>query len=135
VPLLSTVLQGQSSCAHSGLNMLTSCTRKLHLNTKRPPHTTTHYHTPHITPHHTTTHPHTSNNDTNDRNDEYVAPSKAKAISKLVQDLCSELRSVALPLVAAWGVPDHILRAPIGLGSHTGVDIYREYLSAVGFDV
>jgi hypothetical protein len=117
------------------------------------------------------------------RNDEYLAPSKAKAIQKLMQQLCSEvwgrlrrrgegvprkavcglrpaprngltprpthacplrdkplsptpqLRSVALPLVSAWGVPDHILRAPIGLGSHSGVDIYKEYLTAVGFDV
>jgi acyl-CoA oxidase len=74
-------------------------------------------------------------NDSMFRDDEFIAPSKAKAISRLVRDLCSELRSVALPLVAAWGVPDHILRAPIGLGSHSGVDIYREYLASVGFDV
>lgn len=110
------------------------------------------------------------------RNDEYVAPAKAKAISRLIRSLCSEvrrgraaqrraavvprpwwrvsscrsaglplaaalarsaalarplsllcpqIRSVALPLVAAWGVPDHILRAPIGLGTHSGVDIYK----------
>lgn len=26
------------------------------------------------------------------RNDEYVAPSKAKAISRLIRDLCSEVR-------------------------------------------
>jgi hypothetical protein len=32
-------------------------------------------------------------------------------------------------------VPDHILRAPIGLAASSGVDMYREYLSAVGFDV
>ena len=35
------------------------------------------------------------------RNDEYIAPSKAKAISRLVVSLCSELRGVALPLVRA----------------------------------
>uniref|UniRef100_A0A383WGP6 Acyl-coenzyme A oxidase n=1 Tax=Tetradesmus obliquus TaxID=3088 RepID=A0A383WGP6_TETOB len=73
--------------------------------------------------------------DTLFRNDEYVAPAKAKAIQRLIVQLCSELRGVALPLVAAWGVPDHILRAPIGLGVHSGVDIYKEYLAAVGFDV
>lgn len=61
--------------------------------------------------------------------------SQAKAIQRLIVQLCSELRGVALPLVAAWGVPDHILRAPIGLGVHSGVDIYKEYLAAVGFDV
>lgn len=49
--------------------------------------------------------------------------------------LCSELRGVALGLVHAFGVPDHILRAPIGLAAHTGVDMYNEYLLAVGFDV
>ena len=32
---------------------------------------------------------------------------------------------MALPLVSAWGIPDHILRAPIGLGNHSGVDIYK----------
>lgn len=60
---------------------------------------------------------------------------QAKAIQRLIVSLCSELRGGALPLVAAFGVPDHILRAPIGLGSHSGVDMYREYLTSVGFDV
>ena len=52
--------------------------------------------------------------------------------------LCSELRGVALPLVNAFAIPDHILRAPIGLGGVAGAqgpDIYREYLAAAGFDV
>ncbi|GIL60959.1 hypothetical protein Vafri_15757 [Volvox africanus] len=74
------------------------------------------------------------------RNDEYIAPSKAKAISRLVVQLCSELRGVALNLVDAFAIPDHILRAPIGLGGNGGVggpqpDAYREYLAAAGFDV
>lgn len=69
------------------------------------------------------------------RNDEFVAPAKAKAIQRLIVTLCSELRGVALGLVSAFGVPDHILRAPIGLAAHTGVDMYNEYLLAVGFDV
>ncbi|PNW83293.1 hypothetical protein CHLRE_05g232002v5 [Chlamydomonas reinhardtii] len=73
------------------------------------------------------------------RNDEYIAPSKAKAISRLVVSLCSELRGVALPLVDAFAIPDHILRAPIGLGGSGGTgpqpDIYKEYLHAAGFEV
>jgi hypothetical protein len=32
-------------------------------------------------------------------NDEYIAPSKAKAISRLVAALCAELRGVATQLV------------------------------------
>lgn len=60
---------------------------------------------------------------------------QAKAIQRLIVTLCSELRGVALGLVSAFGVPDHILRAPIGLAAHTGVDMYKEYLMAVGFDV
>lgn len=69
------------------------------------------------------------------RDDEYVAPAQAKAISRLITALCAELRGVAVPLVDAFAIPDHVLRAPIGLGSASGVDIYREYLHAAGFDV
>lgn len=72
------------------------------------------------------------------RNSEYIAPPKAKAIQRLMVELCNELRIVALPLVAAFAIPDHILRAPIGLLSTTSSghsDIYREYLLAAGFDV
>jgi acyl-CoA oxidase len=50
------------------------------------------------------------------RNEEYIAPAKAKAIQRLIVDLCSELRGVAVPLVGAFNIPDHILRAPIGEG-------------------
>ncbi len=35
-----------------------------------------------------------------------------------------------LPLVDAWNIPDHILRAPIGLSSN---DPYSEYLDGVGW--
>lgn len=78
-------------------------------------------------------------NDMMFRNEEYIAPSKAKAISRLIVTLCSELRGVALQLVDAFAIPDHILRAPIGLGGN-GVggpppDIYKEYLAAAGFEV
>ena len=47
---------------------------------------------------------------------------------------CSELRSVALPLVGAFGIPDHILRAPIGLANTGASDVYKEYLLAAGFE-
>lgn len=47
--------------------------------------------------------------------------------------LRSELRGVAVPLVDAFGIPDHVLRAPIGLSSGAH-DPYGEYLHAVGFD-
>lgn len=66
------------------------------------------------------------------RNDEYVAPEKAKAITRLIESLCSELRGVAVPLVDAFAIPDHILRAPIGLSSGQH-DLFREYLQGVGF--
>ena len=46
----------------------------------------------------------------------------------------SELRCVALPLVNAFGIPDHILRAPIGLANTGASDVYKEYLLAAGFE-
>lgn len=68
------------------------------------------------------------------RNDQYISPEKSKAIARLVEDLCLEVRGVALPLVAAFAIPDHILRAPIGLA--TGAeDLWGEYLAAAGFQI
>ena len=58
---------------------------------------------------------------------------QAKAIQRLIEQLCGELRGVAVPLVDAFAIPDHILRAPIGLAS-AAVDPYGEYLHAAGFD-
>ncbi|GAX78643.1 hypothetical protein CEUSTIGMA_g6081.t1 [Chlamydomonas eustigma] len=70
------------------------------------------------------------------RNEDYIAPAKAKAMQRLMVDLCSELRGVAPALVDAFAIPDHILRAPIGLSNSTGAsDVYKEYLLAAGFDV
>jgi acyl-CoA oxidase len=42
--------------------------------------------------------------------------SKAKAIRKEVEQLCAEVRPDAVALVDAFGIPDSILAAPIGLG-------------------
>lgn len=48
--------------------------------------------------------------------------------------LAVQVRGVAVPLVAAFAIPDHILRAPIGLA--TGAeDLWGEYLAAAGFHV
>eukprot|EP00195_Chlamydomonas_chlamydogama_P012817 CAMPEP_0202892802 /NCGR_PEP_ID=MMETSP1392-20130828/2490_1 /ASSEMBLY_ACC=CAM_ASM_000868 /TAXON_ID=225041 /ORGANISM="Chlamydomonas chlamydogama, Strain SAG 11-48b" /LENGTH=662 /DNA_ID=CAMNT_0049576893 /DNA_START=125 /DNA_END=2113 /DNA_ORIENTATION=+ len=69
------------------------------------------------------------------RNEEYIAPAKAKAIQRLIVSLCSDLRGVAVPLVSAFNIPDHILRAPIGLANTGASDVYKEYLLSAGFDV
>ncbi|KAG6547563.1 hypothetical protein Mapa_011012 [Marchantia paleacea] len=63
------------------------------------------------------------------RNQDYVAPNKAKAIHKQLEILCAEVRQVAGPLVDAFGIPDSLLRAPIGLQSGQ----YSEYTQYVGF--
>lgn len=43
----------------------------------------------------------------------YLEASKAKAIRKLVNRLCREVRPQALPLVEAFDIPDELLAAPI----------------------
>ncbi len=40
----------------------------------------------------------------------------------LVNQLCGEVRRQALPLVNAFGIPDEILGAPIGIGQSTIAD-------------
>lgn len=67
------------------------------------------------------------------RNEEYLSPGKAKAMQRLQEELCSELRGVAVQLVDAFAIPDIILRAPIGLSVDGSNNIYRDYLSAAGF--
>ena len=64
-----------------------------------------------------------------------AAKRAGRAPRELAEALAAELRGAAVPLVDAFGVPDHVLRAPIGLGAASGVDIYKEYLHAAGFDV
>lgn len=67
------------------------------------------------------------------RNDDYIAAEKVKAIVRLTEDLYRELRSVAVPLVDAFAIPDHILRCPIGRSSYTR-DPYAEYLRSIGWN-
>lgn len=69
------------------------------------------------------------------RNEEYLSPGKAKAMQRLCEDLCSELRGVAVQLVDAFAIPDIILRAPIGLSADGTNNIYKDYLNAAGFKV
>lgn len=63
------------------------------------------------------------------RNVDYVAPNKAKAILRLTEYLSFEVRSVARELVDAFGIPDFVLRAPIGMQSGQ----YTEYTQIIGF--
>lgn len=63
------------------------------------------------------------------RNDDYVAAEKVKAIGRLLEHLRMEMRSMAVPLVDAFNVPDHILRSPIGLQSQD----YSTYVEVVGW--
>ncbi len=43
----------------------------------------------------------------------YMEGSKTRAIRRLVDELCAELRGDALPLVDAFGIPEHLIGAPI----------------------
>ena len=43
----------------------------------------------------------------------YIQGNKAKAIRKLVNELCLNVRQNALPLVDAFAIPEEILAAPI----------------------
>ena len=51
----------------------------------------------------------------------YLEPGKAKAIRKLVNELCREVREQAVPLVDAFGIPDALLAAPIAVGPNRGL--------------
>eukprot|EP00899_Mesostigma_viride_P005704 jgi/Mesvir1/15134/Mv14767-RA.1 len=63
------------------------------------------------------------------RTEEYVAPNKAKAIVKQVEVLCHELRAVAGTLCDGFGIPDAVMRAPLGLSSKQ----YEDYLGSIGW--
>ncbi|KAE8637147.1 acyl-coenzyme A oxidase, peroxisomal [Cucumis sativus] len=63
------------------------------------------------------------------RNVDYVAPNKAKAIHKLTEYLCFQVRNVAQELVDAFDLPDHVTRAPIAMQSNA----YSQYTQYVGF--
>jgi acyl-CoA oxidase len=50
----------------------------------------------------------------------YVEGAKSKAIRNEVNELCDALRPAAEGLVDAFGIPDALLRAPIGTDSANG---------------
>ena len=49
----------------------------------------------------------------------YIEGSKAKAIRDLVNQLCTEVREQAVPLVEAFGIPDKVLAAPIAIQEYS----------------
>ncbi|EPS69661.1 hypothetical protein M569_05102, partial [Genlisea aurea] len=65
------------------------------------------------------------------RNVDYVAPNKAKAIHKLVEYLCFQVKNIAKELVDAFDLPDYVTRAPIGM--QAAEDAYTVYTQYAGF--
>ncbi|KAG5611597.1 hypothetical protein H5410_022878 [Solanum commersonii] len=65
------------------------------------------------------------------RNVDYVAPNKAKAIHKLADYLCFQVKNIARELVDAFDLPDYVTRAPIGV--QTPSEAYTQYTQNVGF--
>ncbi|CAN4106425.1 unnamed protein product [Withania somnifera] len=65
------------------------------------------------------------------RNVDYVAPNKAKAIHKLAEYLCFQVKNIARELVDAFDLPDYVTRAPIG--AQTPSEAYSQYTQNVGF--
>ncbi|KAL5556350.1 hypothetical protein UlMin_038586 [Ulmus minor] len=63
------------------------------------------------------------------RNVDYVAPNKAKAIHKLSEYLCFQVRNIAKELIDAFDLPDQVTRAPIAMKS----EAYTHYTQYVGF--
>ncbi|GAA0147593.1 oxidoreductase [Lithospermum erythrorhizon] len=65
------------------------------------------------------------------RNVDYVAPNKAKAIHKLTEYLCFQVKNIARELVDAFDLPDYVTRAPIGMQATE--EAYSNYTQFVGF--
>jgi hypothetical protein len=63
--------------------------------------------------------------------EEFNSARAAALLTDEVDALCAELRQEALVMVAAFDIPDHIIRAPIGLADSEAA--MRTYLHAVGF--
>ncbi|MDH3568963.1 MAG: acyl-CoA oxidase, partial [Gemmatimonadota bacterium] len=49
----------------------------------------------------------------------YLAPDKSRAIRALINQLCRDVRTDAVALVAAFGIPEHCLAAPIAPALHS----------------
>ncbi|KAE8696238.1 Acyl-coenzyme A oxidase 2, peroxisomal [Hibiscus syriacus] len=63
------------------------------------------------------------------RNVDYIAPNKAKAIHKLTDYLCYQVRNIAGELVDGFDIPASVTRAPIAMQS----EAYSQYTHHVGF--
>jgi acyl-CoA oxidase len=50
----------------------------------------------------------------------YMEPGKTRAVRQRLNDLCAEVRPWAESLASAFGIPDALLAAPIGLGGGRG---------------
>ncbi|KAK0525336.1 fatty-acyl coenzyme A oxidase [Tilletia horrida] len=58
----------------------------------------------------------------------WLSAAQLDLVQKLVSEYCYELRKIAIPLIDAFALSDHIVNSPIGVKSG---DIYREYFRAV----
>jgi acyl-CoA oxidase len=58
-----------------------------------------------------------------------ISSTRAKAVTRAVNELCAELRPHAGELVDAFGIPDELLRAPIGL---PGGEASRDAMAELG---
>ncbi|RAL43982.1 unnamed protein product [Cuscuta campestris] len=65
------------------------------------------------------------------RNVDYVAPNKAKAIHKLTEYLCFQVRNIAKELIDAFDLPDYVIRAPIAV--QDAEQVYTQYTQFAGF--
>ena len=54
---------------------------------------------------------------------ERLTAARCKAITREVNRLCNEVRGVAGPLVEAFGIPDQVLGAPIGMKDPAGATV------------
>ncbi|KAL0381610.1 UNVERIFIED_CONTAM: Acyl-coenzyme A oxidase 2, peroxisomal [Sesamum angustifolium] len=65
------------------------------------------------------------------RNVDYVAPNKAKAIHKLTEYLCFQVKNISREFVDAFDLPDYVTRAPIGM--QAAEEAYAQYTQFAGF--
>jgi acyl-CoA oxidase len=58
-----------------------------------------------------------------------ISSTRSKMVTRAVNELCSELRPIAVDLVDAFGIPDEVLAAPIGL---PGGEASRSAMADIG---
>nr|GMC91301.1 acyl-coenzyme A oxidase 2, peroxisomal [Ipomoea batatas]GME21102.1 acyl-coenzyme A oxidase 2, peroxisomal [Ipomoea batatas] len=65
------------------------------------------------------------------RNVDYLAPNKAKAVQKLMEYLCFQVRNIAKELIDGFDIPEYVIRAPIAL--QDAEEAYSQYAHNAGF--